>query len=425
VGGFEVACHTTGLYPSWWQGRRFESPTRWWVAGDSIEACRDNPQRMLLGHNLDEMLGTGIIPKALIGRVTRKQIPDSCDKAYIKHVSGGWSVISHKSYDQGRRKWQGATLHGIWFDEEPPADIYSEGLARLTNTNGICFLTLTPLEGMTKVVGLFYPNATSPERWFSLCAIEDSGLYSEEEIARKSKGYQPHEREARLKGLPMLGTGQVYPIEESRIRVPWFDVPGGWPQLIGMDFGDDHPTAAVKIAYDKQNDCVYVTKEYRQAEESFVVHARAIKAMGGDSMTVVWPHDGWQQADRAGRNEATFAELYRKEGVRMWPEHATFPDGGYGTVAAADAIFDRMRTGRFKVFDTCAMWFEECRRYHKKDGKIQKQFDDLQSATHKAVMMLRVARPPISQQIQPRGGATAKPVAGWDPFESLTRKGFG
>ena len=427
-----MAYHLTGLYPRWWEGRRFTGPTRWWAGGDSLEACRDNPQRILLGHNLDELLGTGLIPRHLIGRVTRKQIPDACDKAMVKHVSGGWSQVGFKSFDQGRKKWQGATLHGIWVDEEPPWEVYSEALARLTHTRGMIFITATPAEGMTKVISCFYPEPNTPERGLIMADVAETQLYTPEEIAKKEASYEPYERDARIRGIPMLGEGPIYPVPEAKIRVDPFTGWERWPGLIAMDFGHAsetaHPTAAVHAVYDKMHDTIYIVREYRQESETIAMNARAIKALGGDKMPVVWPHDGMQIADRAGRNEGSIADLYRREGVRMWPNHSTFPEGGYGLQASIEAVWDRMRTDRFKVFSSCPQWFEEFRTYHRKrraDGKsaIVRMKDDLMSATQKAVMMIRVARAPFSTQDE-RQTQTATPIAGWNVFDSLSRKAF-
>ena len=53
---------------------------------------------------------------------------------------------------RGRQKWQGETLDFVWFDEEPPFDIYMEGLTRTNASNGIVWLTFTPLLGMSEGV---------------------------------------------------------------------------------------------------------------------------------------------------------------------------------------------------------------------------------------------------------------------------------
>ena len=65
--------------------------------------------------------------------------------AVVKHINGEDSVIQFNSYDQGRSKWQADTVDGVWFDEEPPLTIYSEGLTRTQATGGMVFVTFTPV----------------------------------------------------------------------------------------------------------------------------------------------------------------------------------------------------------------------------------------------------------------------------------------
>jgi phage terminase large subunit-like protein len=161
-GGAEVAYHVTGLYPDWWQGRRFDRPTRWWAASVTSEATRDNVQAKLVGPPEREAdFGTGFLPKTRILDWNRAMgTPNLLDNVTVRHVSGGISTIGFKTYSQGREKWQGPTLDGVWFDEEPPMDIYMEGLTR-TNAvaDSLVFLTFTPLLGMSDVVRMFLDDA--------------------------------------------------------------------------------------------------------------------------------------------------------------------------------------------------------------------------------------------------------------------------
>lgn len=155
AGGYETALHLTGLYPDWWQGRRFTHPVDWWAAGDTSETTRDIIQACLFGP-IGE-LGTGLIPgDCIVGDPSRRRgVADAYDTAQVKHVSGGVSQIGLKSYDQGRKKFQGTAKHGIWLDEEPPGDVYSECLLRLMTTSGLMMLTFTPLSGVSDVVMSF------------------------------------------------------------------------------------------------------------------------------------------------------------------------------------------------------------------------------------------------------------------------------
>jgi len=162
AGGNEWAIHLTGRYPDWWEGRVFEEPVRFWASGVTGESTRDNPQRILLGPPQQrEAWGTGAIPHECLKDWTMARgIPDAVDSTVVKWGGGGdvqakESVLAFKSYEKGREKWQGETLHGVWFDEEPPLDIYTEGKTRTNATNGIVIVTFTPLLGMSDVVTQF------------------------------------------------------------------------------------------------------------------------------------------------------------------------------------------------------------------------------------------------------------------------------
>lgn len=199
--------------------------------------------------------------------------------------------------------------------------------------------------------------------------------------------FPEHEREARSKGVPMLGSGAVFPIAESEITCDQREIPRHWSQIIGLDFGWDHPTAAARVAWDRDADCVYVTHCYRKSKEVPVVHASAVLAWG-KWIPVAWPHDGLQSDKGSGLQ---LADQYRSAGLNMLDEQASHEEGGNGVEAGIMDILERMRTGRFKVFAGLNDWFAEFRTYHRKDGKIVKEVDDLMSATRYAVMMLREA----------------------------------
>lgn len=156
-GAAEVAIHLTGQYPEWWNGRRWDRPVRWWAGSKTGEVTRDGVQRYLVGEPKDESVwGTGMVPgDDLLDWGRRQGIPDALDNIIVRHVSGGVSTLGFKSYDQGRQKWQGETLDGVWFDEEPPLDIYMEGLTRTNATGGLTMITFTPLLGMSDVVSMF------------------------------------------------------------------------------------------------------------------------------------------------------------------------------------------------------------------------------------------------------------------------------
>lgn len=173
VGGYETALHLTGLYPDWWPGRRFDDPVQAWVAGDTRTTTRDIVQVALLGVGAEGgsgEIGTGLIPgDKLIGKPTPMPgVPGAFDTVLVRHASGGRSVLQFKSYDQGRRTFQGTKKDLIWFDEEPPVQVYEEAMLRLTATdgvseNGLMLCTFTPLLGLSRVALKFLPDLAPQE----------------------------------------------------------------------------------------------------------------------------------------------------------------------------------------------------------------------------------------------------------------------
>lgn len=397
AGAAEVAMHLTGRYPDWWDGTVFDRPVKWMAGSESSELTRKGVQRLLLGPPEDRNeWGTGYIPaNTLVDTSPRPGVPDAVSSIVVKHVSGGNSIIALNSYDQGRSKWQADTVDGVWFDEEPPQDVYLEGLTRTNRTAGPIMLTFTPLLGLSDVVMRYLqPGPDDPgrnDRMIINMTIEDAEHYSPEERARIIASYPAHEREARTKGIPSLGSGRIFPVSEEMIAIaPLRHEPRHWARIIGVDFGWDHPFGAVNCLWDRDGDVLYVTHVYRVSEQTPIIHAAAIRQWNGgaDWTPIAWPHDGLQHDKGSGEQ---LAEQYRKQRLNMLPERATFADGTNGVEAGVSEMLQRMQTGRLKVYNTCTEWFEEFRLYHRKDGRIVKQRDDVLSATRYAMMMLRFA----------------------------------
>lgn len=160
--------HATGRYPDWWDGATFDKAPVLWAGSVTGESTRDNPQRILMGPPASEELwGTGFLPAdAIKGRDRAIGVPNLLDNVRVKWGGGGdtssVSMISFKAYEKGREKWQGPTVDGVWFDEEPSEDIYSEGLTRTNNgqRGQFAIITFTPLLGMSVVVMRFMDKDT-------------------------------------------------------------------------------------------------------------------------------------------------------------------------------------------------------------------------------------------------------------------------
>lgn len=396
--GFETSMHLTGRYPDWWKGREFKKPVAGWAAGVTSEVTRDSVQRVLCGRS--NAIGTGAIPKdAIKDKSMKRGVADAIDTLVIRHGGGGdvhasESLLGFKSYDQGREKFQAETLDFVWLDEEPDEDIYTESLTRTNATGGIVFMTFTPLKGMSNVVKRFLSDKPAGSVVTSM-TIDDAEHYTPEQRVAIINSYAAHEREARTKGIPTLGSGRIFPISEDLLKVDPFQIPSHWPQICGIDFGWDHPSAAVKLAWDRDNDIIYVTAAHRQKEQTPLLFAATVKPWG-DWLPWAWPHDGLQHDKGSGE---ALADQYKDQGLNTLPDKATHPPkdgekegtGGNSVEAGVVDMLDRMQTGRWKVFSNLTDWIDEFRMYHRKDGKIVKLDDDLISASRYGYMMRRFA----------------------------------
>ena len=413
-GAGEMAFHLTGLYPDWWKGVRFDRAVVAWAAGNTAYNTRDIVQAELIGEPGDpEDFGRGAIPKDSIYKTDRSPgIPNGMSAVIVKHASGKYSKLFLKAYEQGKTAWMGKSVDVVWLDEEPPQDIYSQALRATLKSGGITYMTFTPENGMTDVCTQFL-NELKPGQALFQATWNDAQHLSEDIKEEILAALPPHEREMRSKGIPIIGSGLVFPISEDQISIPSFSLPSHWSRIIGIDFGWDHPTALVWLAHDRDNDTVYVYDAYRVSSETPVVHAQAIKDRGA-WIPVAWPHDGMQSDKGSG---VPLAAQYRRLGVEMLGTHFENPDGGFAVEPGIMDMLTRFQSGRMKVFNHLDSWFQEYRQYHRQDGKIIKKNDDLMSATRYAAMSLRYARA-LSFEPRPESAIGAKD---WQPFEQALK----
>jgi len=403
-GGMETAIHLTGNYPDWWGGQRFTSPVVWMVGGVTNEAVRDINQKILFGDPTNpQALGTGTVPLHLIGKRTMKPgVPNAYDSVMVRHKFG-WSKVMLRAYEQGAKKHMGHRIHGGWLDEEPPQDIWSQYLRATISMKGILYITFTPESGLTEVVNSFMNDlkpgqALIPASWEDADHLVHNGELTDEAKQLESS-FRPHEREMRRRGIPVFGTGLVFPFAEEDFVIDPIQIPKHWPRINGIDFGWDHPFGAAAIAWDRDSDVVYIYADYRSTRETPPVHAEAMKAWGA-WIPVSWPHDGLQHEKGTGDE---LRKKYADLGLNMLYEKATNPpdfsqgqkegEGGNSPEAGLLEMYQRLQQGRLKVFRTCTSWLEERRTYHRdENGKLVKLRDDVISASRHAIMMLRHAR---------------------------------
>ncbi|UCI10272.1 terminase large subunit [Mesorhizobium sp. B1-1-8] len=254
-------------------------------------------------------------------------------------------------------------------------------------------------------------KAAPMSRHVTFMTIDDAGHYSPQQRAAIIAAYPEHEREARAKGIPVLGSGRIFPVPEEMIACEPFRLPRWWPRLGALDFGWDHPSAAVELAWDTEADVVYVAKAHRAAQQTPAMQALALKSWG-EWLPFAWPRDGRRETLEAAG--VALAKQYAAHGLNMLSGHARFADGSVSVEAGLMDMLDRMQTGRFKVFSTLHAWFEEFRLFHRKNGQVVKLRDDLMAATRYGVMMLREA------VVDPAEFKAAKrPVGQSDPLRAF------
>lgn len=379
VGGYEVVLHLTGRYPDWWTGRRFDHSIKAWAAGDTSKTVRDILQEKLLGPV--GQFGTGLIPKEDIIRTSSKPgVADAVEIIYVRHVSGGESKIVLKSYDQKRESFQGSEQDLIWLDEEPPLDIYTECLLRTMTTNGLIMLTFTPLMGMSDTVMAFMPSGEIAERddgtRFVVMATWDDVPHLDAKTKEELwNSIPPFQRDARAKGVPQLGAGAIYPIPESDIVVPDFEIPDHWKRAYGMDVGWNR-TAAIWGAIDPETDILYLFSEHYRGQAEPIVHAEGIKSRGDWIPGVIDP------ASR-GRSQDDGMQLFGKyKGLGL---DLTIAKNGVET--GLYDVWQRMSFGKLKVFKSLGNWLQEFRLYRRDDkGRVVKDNDHLMDATRYLVV---------------------------------------
>lgn len=412
-GCIEDAIHLTGVYPDWWEGHKFNHPIVAWVASENYEITRNVLQFKLIGgYSQNGAKTIGLIhPSLILKKAMLSGVNGAVDYVHIKHSSGGFSSLYFKSYKQGREKFQGARCHLIHLDEEPPKDVYTECAMRLSDVDGVgqgrLILTMTPLKGYTEMMSYFLEQRieklktdniqsveelanqekyeiirTNPEITINgkyyIQATWDDNLHLSEDTKKQLRAtLKPYELEAREKGIPSVGSGLVYQVQESDFLIEPIEIKPYWACVFGMDVGFFAPTAVVFLAHDRDNDILYVYKEYSVSEKTAAQHAYSLKLMGCDWIPGVCDPAVNQGSQRDGEK---LIDDYAKAGLYL-------RKGKYAKELAVDNVLERIRTGRFKVFNTCCKFMEEWRGYSRDDkGKIMKGRDHLMNALEFAML---------------------------------------
>ena len=269
-GAVETIWIARGIHPY----RENKPDIECWVVSLSTQVQRDVAQNKIL-HYLNKDWIVDIV--MLSGKKSAMDM-GVIDFITIRNVFGGVSKIGFKSCDQGREKFQGTSLDFVWFDEEPPLDIYLECKMRVLDKCGDIFATMTPLKGLSWVYNVIYLNENNdPEIWHEHISWHDNPFLNKKEIESFTSALSQDELESRCYGNFVGNGGMVYSEFDENVNViDPFNIPKEWQDTISIDPGLNNPLSAHWYAVDFDGN-VYVVAEHFEAGKSVEYHSHKIK----------------------------------------------------------------------------------------------------------------------------------------------------
>lgn len=368
----EDARHLTGIYSENWKGYRFKEPIRCWIGGKTASLISETLQKDLIGDAEQNL--RGILHPSWIKEKRRSGNSDMYRTIYVKHISGGSSKITFKTYEEGREAFQAGKIHLAHLDEEPPFNIYQECKMRTMATDsksrGMIMVSSTSLKGRSEFVNYFrrdrHPEEVKDSRWHSLIRWDDTLHLPAEEKKRLISGMSPHEIEARTNGIEWAGSGLVYPVPESTIICDPFEIPEHWARVYGIDFAWNHP-AFLFAAHDRDNNCWYFYAENSVPQRTPDGHASALQSFGINWMPAVYDPagKGSQQGDGVKP-----INLYKEAGFKnLHKANNSKEEGILKTL-------QMMYAGQLKIFSTLSKTRAELSSYLRNEDGIPYKIDD-------------------------------------------------
>ena len=372
-GAVECVYMARGIHPY----RENRKDSVGWVVSLSGQVQRDVAQKKILHYLRRDWIEEVVM---LSGR---KDAPESgiIDFIRVKNVFGGVSVIGFKSCDQGREKFQGASLDYVWFDEEPTKDIYLECRMRVMDKKGDIFATMTPLKGLTFVYEEIYLNKKKdPEIWYEFMEWKDNPYLDSEEVDLMEGCMDERTLQSRRFGRFGASEGLVYPeFDESVHIIEPFEVPKEWQDNISIDPGLNNPLSAHWYAVDF-DDNVYVVYEHYEAGKDIDYHAQALKDI---CARLGWKRDTRGRIcaliDSASKQRTlsgvkSVAELFYERGILVNPDVEKDLFAGIAQVKS----YLRRDNGlpNIYIFNCCTQLIREIKGYFWGSGDAPRKADD-------------------------------------------------
>lgn len=250
------------------------------------------------------------------------------DDGSIKKLSDGdfqvffnnGSLITGKSADAGRAKFQGASVDLVWIDEECEQDVYDECYQRTVDCAGKLLLTLTPLTDINSgvrtpwVYDLYeeFMGGNKDLQFCKLSTINSPFVPEDEKVRLRQKWAGDPEEGARLYGDFVKRSGLVYPLWSSDSHVVNdFTIPNHWARIVSIDPAATGVTAAIWIAADPDGN-YYAYREYYERDLIVSDHAKNIKILCANEPVDYWILDPTWGRQRNAETHRTGVQLYRE-----------------------------------------------------------------------------------------------------------------
>lgn len=243
------------------------------------------PQGQIRGrvHTVDFINGAEKILLPIFSRMMPPSllVDGSWERSFDKqertlHCANG-NFVEFMSYDQDLDKFAGTSRHFCHYDEEPPQHIYNESQARLIDTDGYAWLTMTPLDGMTWVYhDLYIPGSDGTDTDIAVIEVDmaDNPYLSKESRERYLKTLDKDERAARSHGHFIQVGGKVLKNFNPDVHViPDFTPPADWEWYVSIDHGYNNPTAMLWHAVSPDG-IAYTFSEHYKSEMLVEDHAK-------------------------------------------------------------------------------------------------------------------------------------------------------
>jgi len=150
-----------------------------------------------------------------------------------------------------------------------------------------------------------------------------------------------------------------------------------WKRIAGISCQEDGTIGAVWIAHNKDTDSIHLYDACIFRREVLAVISEGLNCRGR------WIPIAWTDKDK------DMSDKLLEKGCNML--YDPYKDNQTVSEVISRDIWERMRTGRFKVDKRLSEWLEEYKTYYRDESKVPKGFP-LMSATRHAVSQLEYAK---------------------------------